>query len=353
MTLVVGLFDEINQIDNVLNPLFNSYNIKPDNVEVLVHEDHLSSAKTRTKSYTSHLHAYNTDIVDELTGRGVPKRDAMFFSQGLKQGKELILVEADDSDVARVRQYLSGNARPVAVDAKVKAAPVAAKPVAAKPAPRTQSVQGQETFEVIEENIQVGKRTVEKGGVKVEKVVEEKPFREEVSLREEHVEISRNPVNRAATSAELRDGFEDETFVLKERAEEVLVKKDARVVEEVTLGKRVEMETEVVSDTIRRVDVRIEEIDNFGDASMRYEAFRPAYQKHYSTNYSTLGSFEEFENAYRYGHAYGANKEMRGMSFRDSESTLRSDWEGRYGKSTWDKFSDAVEHGWNSIRAKF
>jgi hypothetical protein len=54
------------------------------------------------------------------------------------------------------------------------------------------------------EQLQVGKREVEHGGVRVRSRVIEKPVEEHLRLREERVVVNRRPVNREVTSATRR-----------------------------------------------------------------------------------------------------------------------------------------------------
>jgi uncharacterized protein (TIGR02271 family) len=114
---------------------------------------------------------------------------------------------------------------------------------------------------IIEEELHVGKREVETGAVKVHSRVTEKPVEEHVTLREEHVKVERHPVNRAVNDTDLANFKEGEINVTT-RAEEAIVGKQARVVEEVELGKNVTEREETVRDTVRRTDVEVEEIDN-------------------------------------------------------------------------------------------
>jgi uncharacterized protein (TIGR02271 family) len=119
---------------------------------------------------------------------------------------------------------------------------------------------------VVEEQLQVGKREVERGGVRVRSRIVERPVQEELRLREEHVNVERRPVDRPATEADLNRVTEG-TFEVTERAEQAVVNKEARVVEEVAIGKEVEERTETVRDTLRKTEVDVEKVE--GDAKTR------------------------------------------------------------------------------------
>jgi stress response protein YsnF len=78
-------------------------------------------------------------------------------------------------------------------------------------------------------------------------------------LREEHVTIERNPVDRVASRDELTN-FQERDIELTERAEVPVVNKEARVVEEIRLNKDVDEREETIRDTVRRTEVDVENI---------------------------------------------------------------------------------------------
>lgn len=119
---------------------------------------------------------------------------------------------------------------------------------------------GNVTIPVIEEQLQVGKREVESGGVRVRSRIIEKPVQASVRLREEHVVVNRHPINREVTEADLANVREGEIQITKS-AEVPVVAKEARVVEEVVVGKNVSERQETVRDTVRSTEVEVEKIN--------------------------------------------------------------------------------------------
>jgi uncharacterized protein (TIGR02271 family) len=113
---------------------------------------------------------------------------------------------------------------------------------------------------IIEENIEVGKREVRTGGVRVRSRIVERPVEESVRLREERVSVERNTVDRPATSADL-ENFQERNIEMVERAEVPVVNKEARVVEEVSIGKEVEERNETIQDTVRKTEVDVENLE--------------------------------------------------------------------------------------------
>jgi len=126
---------------------------------------------------------------------------------------------------------------------------------------RDTDVTDREVIPVVEENLEVGKRAVERGGARIRSRVIEKPVEANVRLREEHVVVNRRPVDRAVTNADMNN-LQEGDIELTERAEVPVVNKQARVVEEIEVGKQVEEHDETVRDTVRRTDVDVQEIDN-------------------------------------------------------------------------------------------
>ena len=111
---------------------------------------------------------------------------------------------------------------------------------------------------VVEEELQVGKREVERGRVRIRSRVIERPVEEVVRLREERVRVERRPVNRPVTEDDLQS-FRSGAIEITERAEVPVIAKEARVVEEVAISKEVGERTETVRDTVRRTDVDVQE----------------------------------------------------------------------------------------------
>jgi len=126
----------------------------------------------------------------------------------------------------------------------------------------TDSKSGKESasIPVVEENVEVGKREVETGGVRLRSRIVEKPVEENLRLREEHVRVERTPVDRKATDADL-ENFQEREIEIVEHAEVPVVNKEARVVEEVNLNKEVEHRDETVKETVRKTEVDVENLE--------------------------------------------------------------------------------------------
>jgi uncharacterized protein (TIGR02271 family) len=120
---------------------------------------------------------------------------------------------------------------------------------------------GEARVPVVEEELKIGKREVERGGVRVQTSIEERPVEEKVNLREEHVRVERRPVDRPATQADINQAQHGRTVEVREHSEQPVVQKEARVVEEVVVGKEATQRTETVRETVRKTDVEVEQVD--------------------------------------------------------------------------------------------
>jgi uncharacterized protein (TIGR02271 family) len=227
----------------------------------------------------------------------------------------------------------------------------------------TQRTEGNSTFPVIEESLKVGKREVQRGGVRVYQRTEEKPVEESVQLRQEHVNVERHAVDQPADASTLA-AFKEGTVELREMAEEPVVSKTARVVEEVVVGKNVTQETANIKDTVRRTDVEVEQLGasdtgrtattartgtDIGDTSATISD--SDYRSHWQNAYGQSGGrYEDYDAAYRYGADLGGSERFRNYRWSDVETDVRSDWETQHPESAWDKVKDAVRYGAERVK---
>lgn len=114
-------------------------------------------------------------------------------------------------------------------------------------------------FPIIEENLDVSKKEVQTGGTRVRSRIVERPVEETVRLREEHVNVERNPVDRPASEQDLTN-FKEGTVEFTETAEVPVVNKEARVVEEVNVFKDVDEKQETVREVLRNTEVETDDL---------------------------------------------------------------------------------------------
>ena len=122
---------------------------------------------------------------------------------------------------------------------------------------------GDETIAIVEEQLRVGKREVERGSVRVRSYIVETPVQEQVTLRDETVHIERRPVDREIRPGEMA-AFHEKTIQVTETDEEAVVAKTARVTEELVVRKDVAQQTETISDTVRHTEVEVDDTTSTG-----------------------------------------------------------------------------------------
>lgn len=116
---------------------------------------------------------------------------------------------------------------------------------------------GSDKIDVVREDIEIGKREVETGGVRLRSRIVEVPVEETIRLREERVVVNRKPVDRNVSDTDLAN-LQDQDIEMVERAEVPVVTKNRKVVEEVSLDKEVNEREETVRDTVRNTEVDVE-----------------------------------------------------------------------------------------------
>jgi len=319
-------------------------------------------------------------ILGALVDLGIPKESAEAYAESVRRGNVLVTVQAEDNradEATRIMQrpgllnieqqvqdWRSSGWNGFDSNATAAVAPATsarnggpAGNGAAKSATVANGKAADETFKVVEENLQVGKRAVETGGVRVTSNVREVPVEEEVRLRQESVEVERRPVDRPATTADLNT-FQEGAFEVREMHEEAVVNKEARVVEEVRVRKNVEEHTEKVQDTVRRTEVDVEPIAGAGRVASTgtisapaFDTYDPDFRSNYKTVYSGRGNYERYQPAYQYGYTLATDSRYQGRNWSEIEPEVRKVWNTQ-NQNTWEDFKDAVRYAWDKVRGK-
>ena len=182
------------------------------------------------------------------------------YQEAVRRGGALLSVDvADELSADKIRNTLEA-AGAVDIDSRVAAwrnAGYAGYDRNAPPYTDEEVAAERKAFPVVEESLEVGKREVNTGGVRVYSRVRETPVSESVDLREEHATVERRAVDRPATASDLKEGAVE----IRETAEQAVVAKTARVVEEVVVGKESSHRTETIDDTVRGTEVEVERVE--------------------------------------------------------------------------------------------
>ena len=219
-------------------------------------------------------------LVGALTHIGVPKEHAEYYAEGVRRGGTLVTVNAPDNQAEQAVDIMNGHGA-VDIDERGTSYKTAGYTGYTETAPAytheditrerslygsgttgaagTVGAAGETVIPVVEEQLTVGKRQVQGGGARIHTFVTETPVSESVSLHEEHVTVDRRPVDRAVTAGDV-SAFREGTIEVTETSEVPVVAKEARVVEEVVVGKTATDRTHTVEDTVRRTDVDVENL---------------------------------------------------------------------------------------------
>ena len=246
---VVGLFSTIAEAEKVKS--------------ALIADDYIASNITVVANNTGH----SEETTTEHTGGKVSHFFSNLFggddeahehyAAGVNEGGALLAATVDDEDAPAVAAMLKQHGAKD-IDGN-KGAADAGTPVYGG-GTNTDMVREGTAIPIIEENLVVGKREVDRGGVRVYSHVVETPASANVTLHDEFINVDRRYVDRPATAADFAAGA-GKTIELNATGEEAVVGKSARVVEEVMVGKEGSQHTETISDSVRKTEVEVEEIE--------------------------------------------------------------------------------------------
>jgi uncharacterized protein (TIGR02271 family) len=205
---------------------------------------------------------------DSLRDMFIPDDDSQTYGEGVRRGHVLLTVRATEAQADQVHRTLE-NSQALDADASASSwrnegwsGPSTGNRQAFGGNATGNSGRSEEVIPIVEEQLAVGKREVNRGGVRVRSYVKETPVHEQVSLREEHVDVERRAVNEPLRGDRIGDAFQERTIEMTETAEEAVVAKNARVVEEVAIHKDVGSHVEQIDETVRRTDVDVERLSD-------------------------------------------------------------------------------------------
>jgi uncharacterized protein (TIGR02271 family) len=332
---VIGLFDDPRQAHQIVQALVDD-GFRREDIRTMTSQEEAS--------------------VGTLSAHGVPEAEAQQYAEGIRRGGGLVLVDAADDRANRAVAIME---RSPAVDRETRTGADATLEHERSSTARERGRSGTREVEtgdvkvpVVEEELQVGTRQVRRGGVRLYTRVTERPVEETVRLRDETVHVERHPVDRPATEADVAAATE-RTVEVTETDEEAVVRKQARVVEEVVVGKAQEERTETVRDTVRRTEVEVEPVGAEHAREARgFDAYDADFRGHYTTSLASRGHpYERWSPGYRYGYELASDRRYAGRDWTALEPEARRGWEAQQ-KGTWEEFKDTVRYAWEKVRGR-
>ena len=197
---VVGLFSTMAQANQVKQK-FVSEGYEAQQIKVMADDDEEESSSTTAnpKDYTDIGSGGVTGVGEKISHffrslAGGDDHAHEHYATGVNAGGALLAATVPDNEADVVASLLKQYGAREIEDASSthdKASEYAAEGAA---------------IPIIEEELVVGKREVDRGGVRVYSHVTERPVQADVTLREESVHVERRPVNRPATAADFAAG---------------------------------------------------------------------------------------------------------------------------------------------------
>lgn len=208
------------------------------------------------------------------------------------------------------------------------------------------AAQGDQAIPVVQEELRVGKRQVQRG-VRIYQHVTAKPVEKHVQLRDERVTVERRAVDRPTTAAatgDMANAFQEKSYRVTETHEEPVVEKTARVVEEVVVHKEANVRTETVRDQVRRTDVEVQQ-----DPGNTADDARTVYDRDFA---SSGVAYDQWKPAYEFGCKMGSDQRYRGRDWKTVELEAKQSFERILPGRKWDQFRDAVHRAYDRTRQK-
>jgi uncharacterized protein (TIGR02271 family) len=257
---VVSVYDNLDKAKSALNVLRTSG----------VDTSHVSILDRSTLG--SGIDQGHVGLWRRLFGENVWEHEAAVYGDTIKRGGAVLAVRAPKENVAKIMSILDAH-KPVDVHEQAARigsdVPVEAKALVTAPGTTTsrgdiREMRGdrgkdQEVVRLAEEQLNVGKRMFETGTTRIRRFVTERPVEAKVNLHEEHATVLRRAVSDPGYIKDI--DWSDKEYEVTETAEQPVVSKTARVVEEVAFGKEGSDRTETVRDTVRRQQVEVEKLD--------------------------------------------------------------------------------------------
>jgi len=363
-TTVVGVFDDYNTADRVAQDLTNA-GIPRDSINI---ESNFRTGAAGSSGSSEQSHEGGiSGFFHRLFGGGEEDEYSGHYSEAVRRGSAVVCATVPSNQVDQAADIMNQHGA-VDIERRVASyqesgqydqhdanAPAYSHDEAVRERDRNRDRQEGTSIPVIEEELQVGKRAVRRGGVRVYSHVVEQPVEESVELREEHVKVERRPVNRPTKAGDTA-GMRDQSVEVTEMAEEPVVQKRARVREEVVVDKETTHRTEQIRDTVRRTEVEVEQLgrDEGADYSRGAGAdYSDDFRRDYESKYANSGdSYETLQPAYDYGYRSAGNSRYAGRDWSDVEQELKTDYLRNQPNSSWDRAKGAVRYGWEKVTGK-
>jgi uncharacterized protein (TIGR02271 family) len=264
---VVTVYDTLPHAEKAVS-ILKAAGYKDDDISVV-------DQKTLAASGADDVEVREPGLWRRLFGSNVLDHEATVYGRAIEGGGVVVTVRVPQEEVPRVMGLLDthdpvdvlqraakvGALPPNLAKAAVTTAAVSAAPVtaAAKAVASAARPDASDVIRLAEEQLNVGKRLVQEGTTRIRRFVTEKPVEASITLHEEHAQVLRKAISDPNYIADV--DWTDKTIEVIESAEQAVVSKTARVVEEVVVRKEGTDHVETVRDKVRRQQVDVEHLE--------------------------------------------------------------------------------------------
>jgi uncharacterized protein (TIGR02271 family) len=383
-TTIVGLFDKEQSVLHIRKEL-ESHGLSSRQMDTITWQSLSEGSDPWGIGGQSAGDSPTGRLAGELQSRGVPANDAQEFAEAVRRGGNLIITKLDDDGQADEIARLMDNEHSVDLNSRSEKwrehgysgfnpnadlyssdevererDTIGGTDTRSSTHDRgsTQGAGKQDTgkearLQSGHEEVHVGKRDVQAGGIRVNKRVKETPVEEDVHLREEHARVERNKVDRPGKAGDDKDLFNEESIEVTEHAEEPVVEKKVHIDEEVRVGKEVEEHTETVRDSVRESVINIDDISQGLNGERAFSKHDEGYREHFDSNYGeNEAGYDDYQPGYRFGHTFGSSDRYEAKNYSAAEPDIKRSYEDKHGRGTFDRVKGAAKHAYNRVRGK-
>lgn len=337
MQSVIGVFDTREDAESARESLIRA-GFDEDDVRVQSHRSVQGGASLgdRTGGEEEGFMAKVGHFFSNLFGGSDDDKDyAGHYAEHVRRGGSVVVVDvADESRLDEARSALA-SAGAVDIDRRTQAwreegysgFDAEAQPYGADEvhAERSRNDLGQRVLPVVQEALEVGKRRVDLGAVRVVSRVETRPVQEQMELRKEKADIQRRSVDRPATGADLR------------------------AADSGTMGSSYST-TGSGSDMVSAA--RTFSDDDSAQHAMSWQE-RSTNSPAHDDRMAGSSMSPDNDMAYRYGSTLRGDQRYAGRSsWEDVEADARAGWSERNPSSNWERAKSAVRSGWESMTGR-
>jgi uncharacterized protein (TIGR02271 family) len=198
--------------------------------------------------------ASDGSVWQRLFGRRVADEETVAYRRTINSGGAVLTLRTPDREVDRAMKILNVHGPTNLED---RSGSTLASTLT--PATETRGLDApEEVLRLAEEQIDIGKQQVATGKSRIRRFVTEQPVEQQITLHEEHYEVSRREVNDPQLAKDI--DWNDRTIEVIETSEQPVVTKAARITEEVVIRRRGSDHIETIRDTVRRQQLEVERV---------------------------------------------------------------------------------------------